>query len=910
MEAGEAGGTADKLVELALRFAAALAAAVVAVGFVAFVGGVILWSRFEAAQLPADQAVAVQSRRDLVTAGAIALVLFVLGGLVSVLVLRLLDSGGTASLRTRRGLLVVILLEVTAAFVVEDWEPREWVPLSALALAALVAIAVLLEQAAYWNRDHPVNPLGALGDRARAVFFTGVLEVRRLRLWAGIVVLVASVVALAVVDPERDAYALGLVLVLAGAALSVAGTAKGPARSWGIVATAVGVGAFAFVAVGRESKWVAGVAGIALALGLVNLAIAHVTGNQFRWYGVTVFLTIVLFGAAFNFARALEDPQAQGVALLRTNDAHPVCGLYVGENDGRLYYARIDLRGTAQGRELANDSGRLLWAPTDRLVASAIGPLEPVMDAQDRALTLRDELALNREPLTQGGAAATSVPPRPPRDPGGRDPCKAATTPASQLLTPERRLAQRFQPRLHVSSNDGFWPVSLLTIFDLKQRGKSLCRRPPCVPVLSAGDLPYRGGETEWLDYPGDFDKADHQHNQMVQALGSSDPYRTAREYFLLSDPGAGQIASLQYWFFYTFNYQPLAAAEIPVGRAGYHEGDFEHVGVVLSATRTPVALWMARHDGGEPFLWDEPALARNGSHVDVHVARGSHASYESCLEQRRRRAPFGLINDRPECRTTRQIVLEPTQVPVQNLAQARWACWAGRFGHTRLGESRLEFELYEANGPRSPLWQQDYDGKARPCDAVESPEPLPAEGEEPLGADVANRIAGNAGRIERAIDECGEWQHPQSQGAYVVACHQPGLTSWVAKGLDAFDGPPLRVLTPREPATRGAARPIAVRRAADVVSFDGWRVRSEAAARIDVYASCLVGRRPVEATFSGVRIGAGEELRLDARIGGRWRLLRGAAEQAASAAPVLAPEAKSGPNAERTSPGIDTVCR
>ncbi|HEY3190227.1 MAG TPA: hypothetical protein VGJ70_22240, partial [Solirubrobacteraceae bacterium] len=86
----------------------------------------------------------------------------------------------------------------------------------------------------------------------------------------------------------------------------------------------------------------------------------------------------MVFGATFYFLRGLEDPQAQGVALLRTNDALPVCGIYVAETKDRLWYARLDLKGSSDIRRLRNDSGRLLWAPRDRLVAAEIGPLESV----------------------------------------------------------------------------------------------------------------------------------------------------------------------------------------------------------------------------------------------------------------------------------------------------------------------------------------------------------------------------------------------------------------------------------------------------------------------------------------------------------------------------------------------------
>jgi hypothetical protein len=901
-----AGGTSSQVIDLAIRFSAVLVGAVASLGFVAFVGAVILWSRFEAAQLPADRAVALQPRADLVAVGAIALVLFALGGLVAVLLLYLLDRQGTASLRTRTGLLVVLALEVAAAFVVEEWERRDWVAVVA-AVAGVVALAALVERAAWWYDRNAERPYRKLAQRAWAVFCSGVAGVDRALLWLAVAAAAAAVVAVAVVDPALPRYAVTVAALAAVAA--VARRARGgPERTWAVVVLALGALMSAGIVLVRENDWVAQVAGVALVLTAANLGVAKGTGRRFAWYGVAVFASVVLFGASFHFLRALEDPQAQGVALLRTNDAEPICGVFVGETEDRIYYARVDLAGRGSGRRLRNDSGRLLWAPRDRLVSWALGPLEPARRAQDTALRMRRELALDREPRTEGGAPPADPPAERPPGASGADPCGPPEPTDALPATPERTLAQRFQPRLLLAADDGFWPVSVLTVFELEHRGRGVCRRPICVPVRSAGDLPYVGGETEWLEFPAAFDDTGGQRRDMLQALGTSDPYRTARQYFLRAGGGEDATTSLQYWYFYLFNYQPLRRVGL---RAGFHEGDFEHVGILLSKENRPRAVWMARHDDeGQVFLWDEPALRRREDHVDVYVARGSHASYEACAEQARRKAPFGFINDRPECRPGNQLVLDPGQVPLLNLAQARWACWGGRFGHTRPGLSRLEFELYEANGPRSPLWQQRYAGThSAPCAGVEVPQPAPAGGEEPLDAGHAARLAERAGRLDPLVDDCADWQRAQAQGAYVSACRQEDLAAWAAGGFEDHDGPALRVRMAGERPRREDPKPIAVRRNALEPAFHGWQVEASAETTADVYVSCLIGERPVEALFRGVALRAREPLTLDDRLPGRWRLLHGV-QEVASEPPVLAPEARSGVNAARRQPGGDTRCR
>ena len=919
----------NQVIDLVVRFAAAIVAAVASLGFVAFVGGIVLWSRFEAAQLPADQAVALQPRADLITVGAIALVIFVLGGLLAVLLMRLLDKRGRASLRTRNGLIVVAALEILAAMVIEEWEREEIITLGAAAAAGLVALWALLDAGGWWYDHHRryYDPAeGAyrkLARRAKEAFFTGRDPVvnppladdppgsrrpraNRLRLWTAVGLMVALVIVVAI-EPEREflfdwleGYTLALVPLALALLLLGLDREKGPTHTWGSLVVALGVFAAAAIVFGKESEWVGIVALLALGLIAVNLMVAKATGARFLWYGVTVFLSVVLFGTAFAFVRGLEDPQAQAVAFVRANDTKPVCGLYVGETDDRLYYARLDLRGNADVRRLRDDSGRLLWVPRDRILAAEIGPLEPVDAAQSTALDLRQEVATTLEPPGKG-RPAVAVPDRPPRSATGQDPCGPAAPPVTEGISPQRDLAARFQPRLLMSEDDLFWPVSLLTIFDLKKRGEVLCRRPACVPVRSQADLPFRGGVTEWLEYPGDETNEHAQHRRMVEALDSDDEFRTANQYFLRSKGTAGAI-SLQYWYFYVFNYQPLRGG---VFEAGYHEGDFETVGVVLSRDEQPRAVFMARHDKeSQVYLWDEPVLRHDATHVDVYVARGSHASYNTCTVQVRREVPGGLINDRPECKPEKTYAFEPGQVALWNLGRARWACWQGRFGHVESFGSKRGY--IDAKGPMSPLWQQ---GRHEPCAGVDPPTGVVPEGEEPLPKDHGDAIAAKSRHLGELIDECDDWRKPQPQGVYVVACEEEGLRDWVRSGLADHDGTRVDVRAASEDPGAPPARPIDVLRYANVRSFDGWRVSADGRAAVTVYASCIARDRMLAATFKDVEIGARRALRLRHGTSGAWRI-EGARRPVKPVVPVIAPLGeRAGDEGKRAKPARHTDC-
>jgi hypothetical protein len=81
-------------------------------GFVALIGGVIQWIRFSAAELPATTAVRIMPREELIAEGAVSMITWFGLGLLAVLAVYLLDRGGNATKPTRRGLAVLVTLEL------------------------------------------------------------------------------------------------------------------------------------------------------------------------------------------------------------------------------------------------------------------------------------------------------------------------------------------------------------------------------------------------------------------------------------------------------------------------------------------------------------------------------------------------------------------------------------------------------------------------------------------------------------------------------------------------------------------------------------------------------------------------------------------------------------------------------
>jgi len=77
---------------------------------------------------------------------------------------------------------------------------------------------------------------------------------------------------------------------------------------------------------------------------------------------------------------------------------------------------------------------------------------------------------------------------------------------------------------------------------------------------------------------------------------------------------------SIQYWFFYAYNDF--------IGSAN-HESDWEHITVQLDAGQQPVSLIYAAHHTAA-ILQPDSVTWYNGTHPQVWVADGSHASYAS----------------------------------------------------------------------------------------------------------------------------------------------------------------------------------------------------------------------------------------------------------------------------------------
>jgi hypothetical protein len=366
-----------------------------------------------------------------------------------------------------------------------------------------------------------------------------------------------------------------------------------------------------------------------------------------------------------------------------------------------------------------------------------------------------------------------------------------------------KSLANLYEPDLMLEKHDQFWPVAVRTIDLLHEGARRTCLADeagaPCRPAYIR-ELPWASGsDLAYLNYPADSSDPSKEREGVAAALKSGAPGTDARIYYYVTGRDPKRPVTLQYWFYYPFNY---LEAHSPFGLASIntdmHEGDIEGMSALLSAEkRQPVYVWMPRHrDEGERFTWNEGALQRNGSHPIGFAAKGSHATYESCGRKYRSANVDGVNVNIPDdnfsCQPGASYELGAT-IPALDLARTWWACWPGHLGDAPHLPSPLS-EIY-ADGPTSPLYQQKFDLRnPQPCAGVAAPSP-PGPGRELLAdPETASALDETGGRLNELFRSCDDWWQRPPEGSYMVACDQATLESFFESGLEDAGDQNLRI--------------------------------------------------------------------------------------------------------------------
>ncbi len=880
--------------ELAAAAGKVIAAGAGGTGAVVLVGATILWVRFGTVGVSAGQAVNAAGRQEWLVTGWYALILFVVAAGLAVLLTRALDRDATSRRPTRRGLMIVLVLELLAAVALERFRTWETVQLVAGFALATVLLHVLIDRAIPVGRGLRDPELHGVPGVAKG-WLVGQEQPegptsghpRLLMAWRVLALVPLAAAVAAASTAERADRPLFIVPALVLAALMM--TAR-----WGIaeearsgsaddiepietarVLLALTTLACLAILLGRDELWLLGAAATAMVLAIACLVVASVTGGRFAPYAVAVMVAVPLYGAVLVSLRAIDRPELQPVAVV-TDGGRAVCGVYVGRTDGRIWYAELDLREKVPSNRTVRLRGRLTSVPDGDGTVTRVAPLQSLADAQVRAVQMRDELLAERG-KGPGGPTCTTEP--------------ADPVPETRAQAGLRRLADATAPELLVAKDDRFPPVSAQTIFALHDRRRQICRRidrKHCLRIAHQGELPWSGGEGQYLDYPAKPTSKSGQRDALIRTLGTADPERRAATYYLVTGRPDGPV-SVQHWFYYPFNYQRVELRPGHV-KGGFHEGDFESVGVLLSKTRRrPRFVWMARHDSeGRVFGFNETALETDGGHVRVHAARGSHASYEHCGRQVRP-VGNGRVDDHAPCEDVDLLHFSSGATPRIDLSRVGWACWHGRFGQG--AETVFEGLPQIVNmGPLSPLWQQGYGGvKRAPCRGVPDPGGRQGPAEQVDDPRTAARLRRGAGQLTPLVDQCSDWERRALDGVFISACNQGVLDAYVESGFERPGPEGVRIARPDDPAPRSKVPDVPpVQRDHDALRPAQWRITTQRTTTMTVFVSCRQGgRRVLDARFEEVRLRPGRRYRVDDRGPEVWRLRTGDGEIVAAATPV-----------------------
>jgi hypothetical protein len=294
-------------------------AAGISVAGVVVIGQAVAWVRFSAADLPADQVMALLGRSELIAIGAVSLAYFAVGGILAVAAAYGLDSEADpkANPSTPNGLVVIVAVATVVGVLVGKLEI--WATVTSIA-------GIVLGFALFLAFTHPP---GKTTKSIKGRWFKDVtLDRWRRRLLGPLTAIVVLVLVWALWEN----------------------------RSW-----------FPILCFG-----------VAVLLGLLCFGIANKTKKEFQWYGVAVFLSAVVFGAVVGIAKTEDAPKVQplGAIVETSGGAKPIKGIFVGETNDRLYYGSIrDEGGTVE------NTGTLLWVSCDQVVTYGVGRLQLVPTA-------------------------------------------------------------------------------------------------------------------------------------------------------------------------------------------------------------------------------------------------------------------------------------------------------------------------------------------------------------------------------------------------------------------------------------------------------------------------------------------------------------------------------------------------
>jgi hypothetical protein len=244
----------------------------------------------------------------------------------------------------------------------------------------------------------------------------------------------------------------------------------------------------------------------------------------------------------------------------------------------------------------------------------------------------------------------------------------------------DQDFAEQYAPILYFEVNERCYPMDVSYAFNnsyLYENGNPtpLSLEPTAALLKNYTTDNYFLDNQRGTVAVGDNGIEDDYHSKMA-ALG----YKV----YANVDTAAGVI---QYWFFYAFN----------GGDLNRHEGDWEMVQVVLSAGQ-PAEVMYSQHYAGQKAQWKQ--VDKDGDHVKVYVARGSHANYIKPYSGK-----VGLASDSV---ADNGRILRPSDYTIEVLGAQPWLSFGGRWGWAGVDQSTTtEASIMGEAGPNGPKFRE-----------------------------------------------------------------------------------------------------------------------------------------------------------------------------------------------------------
>jgi hypothetical protein len=596
-----------------------------------FVGGSMLWLRFDALDLPADRAVALLPKEVLVVVGAHALVVPVLIGLLAVLALVVLDPKIEEEEVGKMGGQVLLLLlnfAIGVALIVALTVGVD------TASVFVVTLILLLASFLAYQLGRPRLPANSSWSSIQALL-----------------IYFALVTASIAVIVFWDHFSLSANVTL-----------------FPEVVAAVGVGI--------------------MAVYLLVLVLRKT--DRLAYFTLTVFAVFAVLGGLSAVAKTSWKPRMEPLAVLLKDDERGIAGYFVGETSDRLYFVELPGNGDA-GDPLADAPvDRVTSVERSKVLRATMR--EPVgvdSDEAGRELanSLLQDLRLWASPASREPVAVTTANPEVAFAPlvhlhseedilpmdaqdfvdnsvlgwsGGGEDCervRIATGTAlggtgANAIDSAKLGATADDPYVYgpdercLASGERYLTKEHTRPFDKKRGDGNDKKQIKASPKLKA----LADEQGFFLDVSRSARKGLVRPEKPAQQTIVDDVpvYVEGRETDL--ENGDREFVSrlegeeidkgmrLTYWLFYGLSRPP----DVPEGDVLVHEGDWERISVLLahlgpadSSRYVPISVTYHHHNEERVLPWyavrrvfGGDATAAEPTHPEVYVAKGSHASY------------------------------------------------------------------------------------------------------------------------------------------------------------------------------------------------------------------------------------------------------------------------------------------